>query len=252
MCCFSRPVQDVSDTKIFARLGSGVTQYLAYAMSMIAKEDLSMVLPIPVVKGSDEKAVKFINLEKYPQMFEDLWRGFPAPRSAAADPFGAVPPAAAPKLEVQSVGAFDASFVPTIADFSRLDERFRLPPDVWQKLPGYAYFGFAVFKLKAAHGPVHPMAFSFPSASPQTLFFPTLHIHDGQIHEKETFDHTLYAQGGGINVRDWQESSGVALQFVKCGLTQDMVSPANHVYRRQIHGLYANGDILLKASKVPV
>src|SRR5262245_41797857 len=105
MCCFSRPVEDVSDTKIFARIGEGVTQYIAYAMSMKAKEDLAMVLPIPVVKGSGEKAVNFINLEKYPKLFDDLWQGFPLPRAAfLGGPFGR-PPAAAPKLEVQSVGS---------------------------------------------------------------------------------------------------------------------------------------------------
>lgn len=251
MCCFSRPVQDVSDTKIFARLGEGVSQFLAYAMSLTAKEELAMVLPLPVVKGSGEDAVKFINLEKYPQLFEDLWKGFPPPRSATSygpKPATAVATAQAP-LKVQSVGSFDASFVPTIADFSRLDERFRLPADVWTKLPGYADYGFAVFKFKAAHGAAHPMAFSFPSATPQTLFYPTLHIHDGQIHNKEKFDHTLYAQGSGINARDWEESAGLASQFVKCGLTHGLVLPEHHVYLRRIQGLYANGDILLKASK---
>lgn len=255
MCCFSRPVLDVSDTKIFARLGNGVTQYIAYAMSMSAREDLAMVLPIPVVEGSGEDAVKFISLEKYPQMFDDLWKGFPAPRPNFLSDRAFAPAAAGapqPKLKVQSVGSYDASFVPTIADFSRLDERFRLPGDVWQKLPGYADFGFAVFKFKAGSGTVHPMAFSFPSAIPQTLFFPTLHIHDGQVHPNEVYDHTLYAQGGGINRREWLESPGIALQFVKCGLTGGMVSAQNHVYRQMVRGLQTNGDILLKASKVPV
>ena len=78
MCCFSRPVQDVSSTKIFARVGNGVDQFVAYAMNLVASEDLSMVLPIPVVPGSGEKAVKFISLEKYPAFFDDLWKGFPA------------------------------------------------------------------------------------------------------------------------------------------------------------------------------
>lgn len=252
MCCFSRPVIDVSNTKIFARIGEGITQFVAYSMSLNAKEDLAMVLPIPVAKGTDEKAVKFINLKEYSRLFEDLFSGFPAPRGYAlgGQPFAAAAPEPPKKLEVHSVGSFDASFVPSIPDFSRLDERFRLPGDVWKKLPGYADFGFAVFKLKAANSAVHPMAFSFPSAIPQTIFFPTLHIHDGQIHERETFDHTLYAQGGGINTKDWQESPGVAVQFVKCGLTDGMVSAGNHVYRREIQGLYANGDILLKARKV--
>jgi len=62
MCCFSRPVEDVSDTKIFARLGNGVDQFIAYSMSLVAKESLAMVLPLPVVRGSGEKAVKVLPL----------------------------------------------------------------------------------------------------------------------------------------------------------------------------------------------
>ena len=250
MCCFSRPVEDVSDTKIFARLGNGVEQFIAYSMSLVAKESLAMVLPIPVVKGSGEKSVRFINLEQYPRLFEDLWAGFPAPRSEGSKAVFSVQAPRQRKLEVHSVGSFDASFVPITADFARLDERFRLPADIWKKLPGYVDFGFAVFKLKAVHGPVHPMAFSFPSAMPQSLFFPTLHIHDGEIHAKADFDHTLYAQGSGIKARDWTESPGIAVQFVKCGLTEGMVSPGHHVYRRQMHGLLANGDVLLKSGKL--
>ncbi|CAN5789309.1 hypothetical protein BH11VER1_BH11VER1_23470 [soil metagenome] len=253
MCCFTGPVKDVSNTKIFARMGVGVEQYIAYAMSLESETKLAMVLPIPVIAGSGEDAVKFINLHDYPTLFDDLHAGFPANNRY---PGGGMIPAAiqAPpqqKLKVNSVGSYDASFVPTIADFSRLDERFRLPNEVWAKLPGYKNYGFAVFKLKALHGPVHPMAFSFPSAMLQSLFFPTLHIHDGQIHAKEHFDHTLYAQGSGINAKGWEESPGIAGQFVKESLTQGMISSGHHVYRKQIYGLETNGDILLRATKLP-
>jgi hypothetical protein len=153
-------------------------------------------------------------------------------------------------LKVQRVGSFEASFVPTVGDFDRLDERFRLPSNVWEKLPGYAGFGFAVFKLKPIHGPVHPMAFSFPSSMPQKLFFPTLHIHDGQIHTEEEFDHTLYAQGSGIGAEGWTESPQLASQFVKCDLTGGLVAPGYHVHLRRVQGLQANGDIVLRASKL--
>lgn len=251
MCCFTGPVKDVSSTKIFARMGLGVEQYIAYAMSLESETKLAMVLPIPVVAGSGEEAVKFINLQDYPTLFDDLNAGFPVSngyRGGSKAPVAEQPPQS--KLKVNSVGSYEASFVPAIADFSRLDERFRLPDDVWAKLPGYKHFGFAVFKLKALHGPVHPMAFSFPSSLLQSLFFPTLHIHDGQIHAKEHFDHTLYAQGSGINGRGWEESPGIAEQFVKEGLTQGMISSGHHVYRKQIHGLETNGDILLRAGKL--
>lgn len=252
MCCFTGKVEEVKNTRIFARLGERGHQVLIYQMSLKADKDLAMVLPIPVKKDTDEDAVKFYDFSKYESVFEDLWELFPQLRSRAADPFGAPPPAAAVySLKVVSVGAYDASFVPTIADFSRLDARFRLPEGVWAKLPGYADFGFAVFKLKPGNAQVHPMAFSFPSALAGTVFFPTLHIHDGEVHEKERFDHTLYFQGGGMDTArsGWQESPALPVTKVKCGNTHGMIRPDLHVFRSVMRGKFDNGDVVVKPSK---
>ena len=76
------------------------------------------------------------------------------------------------------VGDFEASFVPTVKDFNRLDARFQLPAELFAKMPDYQHFGFAVFKLKPGMQTVQPMAFDFPAAKPGHLFFPTVHIHD--------------------------------------------------------------------------
>ncbi|MCB1207757.1 MAG: hypothetical protein KDK97_00455 [Verrucomicrobiales bacterium] len=247
MCCFSGKVKEVKNTRIFARMGAKGHQVIVYQMSIHAPEDLAMVLPIPVTKGSDEKVVQFFDFSGYPQFFADLGKLFPT-SIGAAGPFGVAPPRSmAPKLKVVSVGAYDASFVPTIKDFSRLDERFRLPEGVWDQLPGYSDFGFAVFKLKAGHGKVHPMAFAFPSATPKKLFFPTLHIHDGKVHDKEAFDHVLYFQGDRAEAAHggWVESPALAVTKVKCGLTHDMVRPERHVYRQTMRGTFQNGDVVV-------
>lgn len=95
-------------------------------------------------------------------------------------------------------------------------------------------------------------AFSFPSAIPQTLFFPTVHIHDGEVHEKAGFDHMLYCQATGLNHRDWHESPSLAVTFVKCGLTQNIVQAGHHVHRRVLHGMLANGDVVVKAGKLSI
>src|ERR1051325_5229800 len=79
MCCFSGSVRSVSATSIFARPGEGGRQFVAYSMTIDMESSLAMVLPIPVKKGADEKAVRFINLEKYPNFFGDLDAGFPKP-----------------------------------------------------------------------------------------------------------------------------------------------------------------------------
>ena len=80
MCCFSRAVQKVADTNIFARPSKDGRQYLVYAMTFASKEDLAMILPLPTPKGSPENALRFINLEKYTDFFKDLAAGFPAPK----------------------------------------------------------------------------------------------------------------------------------------------------------------------------
>ena len=145
MCCFSRKVESVTNTNIFARDSKSPMQFLVYSMNFSAAEDLAMILPIPVPKGTAEKGVRFINLEKYPDFFAAMDRGFPKPGFVAAAPAGGV---GKKPLEVVDVGAFEASFVPTVNDFGRLDERFRLPAGTWDKLPQYKAYGFAVFKLK--------------------------------------------------------------------------------------------------------
>ena len=219
-------------------------------MSVASDEDVAMVLPIPVAPGSGEKAVQFLNLDQYPKLFDDMAIGFPSHSLGyGAGPFGAAT-AMPRKLEVQSVGSFDASFVPTLADFSRLDKRFRLPEGTWDKLPGYRGFGFAVFKLRKGKHVVHPMAFSFPSASPDRLFFPTLHIHDGKVHERADFDHTLYCQGAGLRPGEWTESPQIAMQFMSAEKTKGIVLGAQHIYQRTLGGTLVNTDWLVKAKAI--
>jgi hypothetical protein len=194
MCVFSRPVQQVAATKIFARLQAGPPhrQILVYEMAFSANEDLAMLLPIPTPPGTPEDGVTFVSLEAYPEFFVDMAKGFPGPPRSR----GAAPAGVAPTLEVKQVGAFEASFVPSRADFARLDERFRLPEAALAKLPCPDDYGFAVFKLKAGEGQrVHPMAFSFPTRNPRTLFFPTAHLHGDAWERRVLFDHTLYYQG---------------------------------------------------------
>lgn len=256
MCCFSRPVTFVDSTKIFARFLDAVNQCVVYEMRLDADEELAMILPIPVVQPAREDAVKFVDLSGYPAFFKHLDRAFPAPVALAASeysrnmPFGGPPK---PQLEVFKVGSFNASFVPTIADFSRLDAQFRLDSAVWKSLPQYKDFGFAVFKLRKGKQQLHPMAFQFPSATPGKLFFPTLHIHDGKIHETEEFDHALYAQAwrnAVIKGPDWEESEKSASSVVNIELCKGFIWGDGHLYKKEISGKSRNQDIIAEARKM--
>lgn len=243
MCCFSRPVTSVSATRIFARMVAPGTQALIYQMNLETPEDLAMILPIPVRQPAADDALRFVSLEDYPAIFTDLERGFPKPRSDSKGPSPEGPGNALP-LEVHRVGAFDASFVPSPSSFGRLDARFRLAQGVWDALPQYADYGFAVFKLRKGRSEVHPMAFLFPTARPADLFFPTVHIHDGKVHPRERFDHVLYAQAGAnALIPRWAESAGTATRFTDTKAARELLAPDQHVYRLAVGGLRENRDI---------
>jgi hypothetical protein len=246
MCCFSKPVEVVADTNIFARESKNGGQFLVYSMKFKAGEDLAMILPVPTPKASSEDAVKFISLKKYENFFDDLRAGFPVPKSKDRGPTLGGPDSHA--LKVVEVGDFVASFVPAIKDFDRLDKQFRLPEGVWEKLPQYKDFGFAVFKLKKPEkggSKVHPMAFEFPRADKKVLFFPTVHIHDGKVSAKAGFDHSLFCQASGEPPVQWEESPGLAESFVKVKQTEGIVDGNAHVYRKLMKGNFDNKDVLV-------
>jgi hypothetical protein len=152
------------------------------------------------------------------------------------------------------VGAFDASFVPSIDDFDRLDRRFRLPDEVWAAHGEYREraFGFAVFKLrKSTKKAVHPMALSFPTNEPDSIFFPTLHVHDGHTHPRATFDHWLYHQRADVPARrvradgtgNYEHKSwGPAREGMRIDLSCGFVHPDQHIFGWSLAGDLENSD----------
>jgi hypothetical protein len=253
MCCFTRTVTSVSDTRIFARASGSERQFLVYSMKLKAQENLAMVLPLPVRPGTGEHGVIFISLQNYPHLFDDLEKGFPVSQThRLSEGFGPAPASAAMRpLDVVQVGNFEASFVPTENDFSRLDDRFRIPATAWQKLGDYKTYGFAVFKLKPGNQDVHPMAFSFPRRDVHSLFFPTVNIHDGKVHASADFDHILYCQpreGEPLKfdkAHSWRESSGHARNFILLAKAHGLFDPDPHCYKTTMNGELPNRDTFI-------
>jgi hypothetical protein len=261
MCMFSRPVRHVAKTRIFARPLVDGTQALVYSMNVAIAEDLAMILPLPVPPKPPEDAVRFVDLSAYPRFFADLESAFPAPLSRGRGPLATQTFALeSAKLEVHRVGEFEASFVPTRDDFGRLDERFQLDASLWDQLPQYGGSGFAVFKLAPQRGwfrrvrkqSVHPMAFVFPRKDPQKIFFPTVHIHDGQVHDEAEFDHQLYCQPDEVTAATfgWRRSEEDVGRYVKAERTGGLVDGSVLAYKREIFGKHANVDITLEPPKI--
>jgi hypothetical protein len=158
-----------------------------------------------------------------------------------------------PVLEVHEVGDFIASFVPTLGDFDRLDARFRLPTETWNKLPEYSDWGFAVFQLRAASPRsgkakararrIHPMAFLFPTRLAESLCFPTLHIHDGQVKKHAMFDHALFFQGEAFEEFADEISTDNAEAFVMLDKAKGIVQPDAACGKRIVVGRHPNRDV---------
>ena len=102
-----------------------------------------------------------------------------------------------------------------------------------------------MFQLKKGEKKVHPMAFEFPRRDPKTLFFPTVHIHDGSVPAKADFDHALFCQVEGEGPLKWEESPELADTFVKVKATEGIVDGNAHVHRKQMRGTFDNKDVLV-------
>jgi hypothetical protein len=246
-------VSHVSATKIFARASEDGRQLLAYSMNVSVVEDVAMVLPLPVPEGSAEDAVRFVDLSGYPNFLKDVSKAFPRIVLSQAKGGLASRMASPPTLKVHKVGKFEASFVPTRGDFQRLDARFRLPDTAWAALGRYQDWGFCVFKLRPRKGlfarfrrlqTIHPMAFEFPRRDPEVLFFPTLHVHDGEVQSIAHFDHDLYCQLEPELARlaRWERSEEPIDRHVDVARSRGLVEGGAHAYRSNLLGPMANID----------
>lgn len=249
MCMFSGDINSVFGTKIFARTTENGKQFLVYSMRYSADLDMAMILPLPTPPSSPEDAVKFIDLSDYPSFFDDVDNIFDEFRFES---MGGSPRSAQSSLKVESVGSFEASFVPHKTDFVRLDKRFRLSDDIWDQLPEYNDYGFAVFKLKAGKNNIHPMAFEFPSHEATKLFFPTVHVHHGQVEPEANFDHVLYCQSP-YQYSSWEmkidfdhRANGYKpvpiTKFVNVEKMQGIVDPEMPMQKFHIYGRRKNQD----------
>lgn len=236
MCCFSGEVNNVSKTNIFTRIRGG-NQIVVYSMNLDTPQDVAMILPIPI--KPDTKSVDFIDLSSFPEFFDRMNAVFPNMMKGMRGADSFIIGADNDSLEVVQVGAFEASFVPNIKSFARADRRFALSNDVWSKLPQYADFGFVVFKLRKGAGKVHPMAFEFETRDKTSLFFPTVHIHDGKVHKEDFFDHKLFIQGN-TNIRAWETATIDRFDDRAQGLV--IKGP---IQRKVMSGMYANKDVII-------
>ena len=87
---------------------------------------------------------------------------------------------------------------------------------------------------------------SVMATTPDQLFFPTVHIHDGKVHPRERFDHSLFLQADVEEdkpLRGWMESPKLASAFMNVKKSKELVTAKEHCYWRRVRGMRANTDI---------
>jgi hypothetical protein len=269
MCCFAKPVLRVGGTRIFSRKTGTGSQFLVYQMEFESEEPNAMILPLPVRLPSQKDSLKFIDLSGYEEFFDDLDRAFPDIRPmfeieglfAIADADLSLDS----PLVVHKVGNFIGSFVPSLDDFNRLDPQFVIPKETWLKIPEYRDYGFAVFQLEDRAGKQHPMAFEFESRSDE-VFFPTVHIHDGEIHDIESFDHKLFMQHAGLDsvvgkyqnsnvidrVTKFVRSKDIASRYCNIKESKGILEPDLLIHRVDLSGQMKNVDVMFSPNGDPL
>src|ERR1044071_8011007 len=98
------------------------------------------------------------------------------------------------------------------------------------------------------------VAFSFPRRNTKTLFFPTVHIHDGKVHSEAEFDHVLYCQPSEhetLKLREWRESDRLANAFMKMGKAKGLIVAGQHCYQKKMQGTLPNRDTFVSLAPYP-
>jgi hypothetical protein len=256
MCIFSRPVDLVGSTRILVSSMKDGRHATIYQMAYEARADVAMILPVPVRPGIGDDALSFVDLSIYRDFFDELDRCcYPVterPPGGGGGYGGERSPAPRPKLVVHEVGDFIASYVPSMDEFGRLEECFRLPAAAWETLPDYSSFGFAVFQLQpgAELRETHPLAYHYPPAKPGELYFPTAHLHEGgPANARARFDHALYAQPykqhPNLESSSWDFSPilpGRKMDLVK---SKGLLSGDRRVGRLLLEGNFPNADLVM-------
>lgn len=112
------------------------------------------------------------------------------------------------------------------------------------------------------------MAFKFRSrlakGDDRKVFFPTVHIHDGQVHELEQFDHLLYLQSkefdsacgrySSFRLADpatrYVRSRSKVKKFCNVKASKGILDGTSLVHRIRMKGKLSNTDVLAKIDKL--
>lgn len=197
MCIILTHVESVSNTQIYVSSSkSRKRQLTIYTNKVDTHVKNAMILPVP-----NPLSVELLNFKNYKKIFDDCRECFHHDdgsrndrhmyRAALSASFDSRPP-----LPVYTVGSYQASIVPSINDFDRVDTQIlRVNPQVFTLLKDTydSSFGFIICQLREGSHQYHPFAYTHEIHNCNLLFVPTLHYHLGETSVKADWDHTIYS-----------------------------------------------------------
>lgn len=225
MCIINEEVDDVNSTQIYASLDkSGKRQLTIYSNKIVTEKDNAMILPVP-----NPQSVSFVDLSDYTSIFDDFQRSFikrltlsNTSKSRGFPSMNCVNDT----LAVHNVGSYQASIVPSLSDFNKLDKSiFTINPEVFTILQkNYSStFGYIVCKLKKGTHAYHPFAYThdtymienqfslmdlfYNKQKKPLLFIPTRHYHT-HVHFShknnnsefvDDWDHIIYTSNANLH-----------------------------------------------------
>ena len=208
MCIISLAVEEVCDTNIFVAVEE-LTQLTVYSNTVKNYTDNNaMVLPVP-----NPDSLKFIDLSKYPKIFDDLRDSFYEDSfdgvTFDGDNFGING-----VLQVFNVGSYKVSVAMNLNDIMRVDKTvFTLSNGCYDVLksnygePSTVPFGFIICKLVKGKDTYHPLAYSHTIISKDRVFIPTKHYHDNnETYTASNYDNSpkyMHTNQYGGSTEEW-------------------------------------------------
>lgn len=261
MCLFhyspwmERPLHEAGTT-IFGRADAD-HQWLAYALRVDPLGAVSVVVPLPVRRGTAATEIELHSLRDFSELFGSLQKTFPRERVLRRE--GARGPrSATPEPEVQYLGDYAVSVAMTAAELSRLRPDLAVSPDLLSGRPAYADYAFVVLGLRPGRRVVldaasswkpvehHAVAIRFPSRFQRTIFMPTLVAANGDLPSSARYDHLLFCQTSSNRqpAAGWERSERPVGRRVEKQPVR-IVDPSLYLFRRSIRGTLPNEDMIL-------
>lgn len=214
MCLISTEIEFVSNTNILVAPNNNNTrQLIIYSniVNNISGNSNAMVLPVPL-----PQTLEFINLSKYPEIFEDCAKCFY--NTKMSDTYSlnfsnSFNTRDDKPLQVFNVGSYKVSVAMNLEQIKRADKKiFNLSDELSQVLQMFyyqPYWGFIICKLNSGTETYHPLAYSHQIIDSK-IYIPTRHYHQ----EVEWSDINQWALGthldpkeNPINLKKWNSDN---------------------------------------------